>query len=905
MVTRQEEVLEEFDYEVVSLLQKYSKGLVDLHVSNEYGFVLKVVEELNKLASSGTLRDIDFKSQSFCKSFNRLALTTLNLAPPTVDRTGATENTEAQQLQDEGLEFVRKVVSFPEFAAREVEAAVCDFSLAQCIFNFAERRPLESSAHHPYQALLSKLLYKCYVYASWSNREKLRRIVGSYLQKCAKVGTKARASSFAVRIALLLAGSVIKGFNLPLKQSNVVLYNDLLLPLHAVPGKISHLVPVLALFHEQLLLCVIEFINKEPRFLATAVTSVLKYWPTLQSGNSQKEVLLLHELGTLLESKQTLDVMLDPTNRTLRGRVFRRLATSMSSDHSMVCERVLLLWNNDKVLSLFDAAKVEVLTAISRPLLARALSHWNETVVKISIAVLKIYFTDDTTRPILINLAQEIWSEKEAIDASTARDKIATLVSEMDAEKEAEEEEAEAEGARIGTSVPEKQEDTNIMNMVFSHELGTGSFGKVFLAMKVDKEKPRAKWKKYAVKQIPKEQETVAYREAKMMDLVSHPNCTRLIALYTTMDFINLVIEYASKGDLHTIIANFGSLDVDSARFIAAEVASALHAFHKAQLVFGDLKPENVLIHENGHAKLGDYGATRHVSQVTAGAQMEGTLVYLAPEIVEGSAGGFTVDWWAFGCLIYQMIAGRPPLWVQERDQLQQKLVNFKVDDFPDGFTADATEIIRALLIRDPNSRLGEKGVGEIQAHAFFNDIDIDSAHTLAAPQLSAGTVKVHNGPWTQRTYSMIYAPLPQKYEFDSSESSTMPIVEFEGQELSWLPVTDRKGSRSGKSNSRRFEEIPIPKKAERKPGDVEKYAASYLLTGRGTNRNALAGYAGPIKPLSRPVMPLSMKGNDTGHSMQPLRRPPTTPTRRPGPQDILGKAGGRRGSAHDKQEDG
>lgn len=887
-----EDVLEEIDFEVFSLLQKYSKALVDLHLSKDHAFALKVVEELNALATSGVLRDVDFTTESFCKAFNRLVLTTLNLPPSSPVNE---EKSEEQRLQEEGLEFVRRVVGFPEFANKKVEATVCDYSMAQCAFHYAERRPADSAAPQPNQNLICTLLYKCYVYGSAENRKRMRQIIGGYLQKSARVGSKARANSFAVRVSLKLAGSIIKGLHVPLRQVNALFFNDLLLPLHAIPGKVSHLTPVLALIHQPLLYCVIEFIKKQPNFVASALTSVLKFWPTLQAGNSQKEVLLLHELEALLELESAMEVMTDPGHRTLRGRVFRRMATSLESDHSMVCERVLLLWRNETVLNLFACAKVELLTVISRPLLSRALSHWNETVVKISVAVLKIYFQDEDTQELLVTLAQEIWSEKEQIDSTKTRDKIELLISEMDAALQAEEEEAKAETVQVGTSVPEKQEDTNLMNMVFSHELGVGSFGKVFLAMKVEKEKPRAKWKKYAVKQIPKEQEAVATREAKMMDMVNHPNCTRLIALYTTMDYINLVIEYASKGDLHGIIANLGSLDVPSAKFIAAEVASALGAFHAKELVFGDLKPENVLIHENGHAKLGDYGATRHVSEVTSGARMEGTLVYLAPEIVEGNAGGFTIDWWAFGCLIYQMIAGRPPLWVQERDQLQQKLVNFKVEDFPAGFTTDATHVVQALLTRSPDERLGQGGLDEIQRHTFFRDIDINTAHTLAAPQLSAGTVKVTNGPWTQRTYSMIYAPLPQKYEFDLNETSMMPIVEREGEELPWLPQSDRRGSRSGKSSSRRFEEIPVPKKSERKPGDMEKYAASYLLSSRGTNKNALAGFTGPVKPLSRPgIAPL--KETVTGSGIQPLRRPPMRDTTRPGPQDLRSKH--RRSSA-------
>jgi hypothetical protein len=106
------------------------------------------------------------------------------------------------------------------------------------------------------------------------------------------------------------------------------------------------------------------------------------------------------------------------------------------------------------------------------------------------------------------------------------------------------------------------------------------------------KGQPKSKWVDCAVKRMPLHLVHVAEREALMMDLIAHPNCTRLIATYNTTHYIHLVIEYAANGDLHSWLAHNGAMDVDSARFIGSEIGDALRALHSAAVVFGDLKPE-------------------------------------------------------------------------------------------------------------------------------------------------------------------------------------------------------------------------------------------------------------------------------------------------------------------------
>ena len=102
-------------------------------------------------------------------------------------------------------------------------------------------------------------------------------------------------------------------------------------------------------------------------------------------------------------------------------------------------------------------------------------------------------------------------------------------------------------------------------------------------------------------------------REIAVLRHLSHPGVARLVSAFRFRDGAHLVLEYASGGDLHALVTENGSLDEPSARFACGEVLAALCDVQAKGLVYGDLKPENVLVTESGHFKLGDFGGCRAV----------------------------------------------------------------------------------------------------------------------------------------------------------------------------------------------------------------------------------------------------------------------------------------------------
>ena len=134
-------------------------------------------------------------------------------------------------------------------------------------------------------------------------------------------------------------------------------------------------------------------------------------------------------------------------------------------------------------------------------------------------------------------------------------------------------------------------------DLVFGHDLGEGSFGSVRYARLIDRTKTRSRWPEYAVKIISTEKikelgyEAPIQRELAVLRMLSHPCIARMISSFRFREGVYLVLEYASGGDLHTLLKTNGSLDHDSTRFVVGEVTSALASIHEIGLGYFDLKP--------------------------------------------------------------------------------------------------------------------------------------------------------------------------------------------------------------------------------------------------------------------------------------------------------------------------
>ena len=157
--------------------------------------------------------------------------------------------------------------------------------------------------------------------------------------------------------------------------------------------------------------------------------------------------------------------------------------------------------------------------------------------------------------------------------------------------------------------------------------------------------------------------------------------------------------------------------------FYAAQVVCMFEYLHSKNIIYRDLKPENILIDKTGYLKLTDFGFAKICEGRTY--TLCGTPEYLAPEILLNKGHGKPVDWWTFGVLLYEMLAGIDPFNDEDPMLIYQKILKGKVK-FPSNFNSNAKSLVKHLLVQDLSKRYGnlKGGVNDIKNHRFFKNMD-------------------------------------------------------------------------------------------------------------------------------------------------------------------------------------
>ncbi|XP_063295365.1 serine/threonine-protein kinase N2-like [Pelobates fuscus] len=260
--------------------------------------------------------------------------------------------------------------------------------------------------------------------------------------------------------------------------------------------------------------------------------------------------------------------------------------------------------------------------------------------------------------------------------------------------------------------------------------LGRGAFGKVLLV-----EYKRTKIK-YALKAQKKQGITGTQRvprlicEKEILQTVSevqHPFLVNMLASFQTQDHFCFLMEYAAGGDLMTSIRNnnFQPFSTTRAVFYAACCVLGLEFLHQNDIVHRDLKLANIVIDVDGFAKITDFGVSKQgMGYGDEDRTYCGTLHYMAPEMVSGKPYTTSIDWWSLGAVIYIMLCGKYPFPGDVR-QVRYNIV-YSTPHYPRFLTAEARSILRSLLNKDPEDRLGasENGAWDLKSHPFFEQIE-------------------------------------------------------------------------------------------------------------------------------------------------------------------------------------
>jgi len=153
---------------------------------------------------------------------------------------------------------------------------------------------------------------------------------------------------------------------------------------------------------------------------------------------------------------------------------------------------------------------------------------------------------------------------------------------------------------------------------------------------------------------------------------------------------------------------------------------------HDRGIVYRDLKPENVLLGREGHVVVTDFGLAKEGLYGEQRTETRaGTPEYLAPEVIKGEKYTKSVDWWAVGILVFEMLTGAPPFFDNDIQKLFQKITSGELH-FPEGVTPEASDFVSKLLTRDITKRLSEPE--KIKSHPWFKSIDFEKLNAKEIP---------------------------------------------------------------------------------------------------------------------------------------------------------------------------
>jgi len=187
--------------------------------------------------------------------------------------------------------------------------------------------------------------------------------------------------------------------------------------------------------------------------------------------------------------------------------------------------------------------------------------------------------------------------------------------------------------------------------------LGSGGFGSVYLA--------KDTWLdiKVAIK-VPHKQSSELYKllkEPRLQAVLNHPNIVRMLAAEKEKSVFFMVMEYIKGPTLEKVLEKERVLSLEQALDLAKQIAYGVDHAHKNKIIHRDLRPSNIIVSEEGTAKITDFGTSAWLNSVPYASTRIGSPPYMAPEQFLGKA-GYASDLYSLGCIFYEMIIGRPPI---------------------------------------------------------------------------------------------------------------------------------------------------------------------------------------------------------------------------------------------------
>lgn len=269
--------------------------------------------------------------------------------------------------------------------------------------------------------------------------------------------------------------------------------------------------------------------------------------------------------------------------------------------------------------------------------------------------------------------------------------------------------------------IPEEAKKPSISLDSFEviEEIGCGSFSRVYKVMKIDDRRI------YAMKTLSKDflrkrkQLKYAISEGKIWQQLDHPFIVKLHFAFQTPKSLHFIVDYCSNGTLASLLLNRVAISEAEAKFYVIELILALEYLHKLDIIYRDLKPENLLLDSFGQVRLTDFGLAKD-SKTEVCSTFVGSPAYLAPEMLSDKTSSKASDIYALGLIFYELLVGRPPFYSTDIEELFENIRQSQIE-FPPSMSPIAIDFISRLLSPVAANR---PTIAQCKQHALFRDTD-------------------------------------------------------------------------------------------------------------------------------------------------------------------------------------
>jgi len=271
--------------------------------------------------------------------------------------------------------------------------------------------------------------------------------------------------------------------------------------------------------------------------------------------------------------------------------------------------------------------------------------------------------------------------------------------------------------------------------------LGTGTFGVVKLVHHEESNQTFAMKIVSKAKVVAYNQQEHIMNEKRIMAEIDHPFIVRMMETFKDDNRLYMILEFCPGGELFGLLQKERRLTEEASAFYGCCVMLAFEYLHNLNVIYRDLKPENLMLDAKGFIKVVDFGFAKQIKDRTW--TLCGTPEYLAPETIRNKGHGKGVDWWALGILLYEMMAGYPPFCAESAMGTYKLILEGNLE-FPKMMTLHARDIIRRLLHPAYSKRLGcmRQGAIDVKEHRYFEVIDMGELTRMRVKPPFTPTVK-------------------------------------------------------------------------------------------------------------------------------------------------------------------